>query len=92
MLFRDITKVQLPLNVYITYELWQNYQGANFRSEFDYIVIKASIQGKEISREKVVKKRAQAEEGPPDIPAFEDQTLCETCGSGDRVSKSWSSC
>jgi hypothetical protein len=58
---------------------------AHSRSEFDYIVIKASIHGKEISREKVVKKRAQADEGPPDIPAFEDQTLCEVCGSGDRV-------
>ena len=86
-----MVQFSLPLIVYVTHELWQNSQDANFRSEFDYIVIKASIQGKEISREKVVKKRAQAEEGPPDIPAFEDQTLCETCGSGDRVRKSWNS-
>ena len=86
-----MVQFSLPLIVYVTYELWQNSQNVNFRSEFDYIVIKASIQGKEISREKVVKKRAQAEEGPPDIPAFEDQTLCETCGSGDRVRKSWNS-
>ena len=29
------------------------------------------------------------QENPPDLAAFEDQTLCEVCGAGDRVKLSF---